>query len=172
MSVTHQRMALIFNEWARRYSEAPESFSSILDDQGKPVSDYGECCAIYFAKIGLEMDAAGLLPKEDRASAPAPHIMPTIGRIVYHRGSDGQIRPAIVTHVWGEFCINAMVFPKDSSDKEAGIKTSLTHADPAQEPGCLNSWHWMPYQIATAKTAVILAPTPPSTPEDISVSDK
>lgn len=86
---------------------------------------------------------------------PALHIMPTIGRIVYHRGYDKQIRPAIVTHVHSEFCINAQVFAKNGSDTEAGIKTSLTHADPEQEPGCLNSWYWMPYQITAAKAAAV-----------------
>lgn len=97
------------------------------------------------------------------------HITPTIGRIVLHRGKDGQIRPAIVTHVWGEFCINAQVFPKDNGDKEAGVKTSLTHADPEQEPGCLDSWHWMPYQKqqAAAGTSVHATPAAPAKPNTI-----
>ena len=62
MSITQQRMALIFNEWARRYSEAPESFALVVDAHGNPVANYGECCAVYFAQIATEMDAMGLLP--------------------------------------------------------------------------------------------------------------
>lgn len=76
------------------------------------------------------------------------HITPTVGRIVLYRGADGETRPAIVTRVHGPFCINANVFPRDHVDPEAGFKSSLTHADPAEEPGCKPSWHWMPYQLA------------------------
>ncbi len=76
------------------------------------------------------------------------HPMPTIGRTVLYRGKDGRIRPAIVTHVWGEFCINLEVFRKDTQDTEGGVYTSVTHADPEQEPGCMPSWHWMDYQKA------------------------
>ena len=68
MTTTQQRMAAIFNEWAKRYADDPDSFSKILDENGRPVSDYGECCAIYFAEIAGEMDAKGVLPKP----APAP----------------------------------------------------------------------------------------------------
>jgi hypothetical protein len=78
------------------------------------------------------------------------HINPTVGRIVLYRGSDGEIRPAIVTRVWGPFCINVQVFGRDGSDAEAGSKTSVTHADPVAEPRCAPSWHWMPYQLAQA----------------------
>jgi hypothetical protein len=89
-------------------------------------------------------------------------MKPTIGRIVHHRGNDGEIRPAIVTHVWGPLCLNLFVFPKDGSDKESGIKTSVTHADPAEEPGCLNSWNWMPYQVGQQqKTEAVIAATNP-----------
>lgn len=60
--IRHARMAAIFNEWARRYSEAPEEFGDILDENGKPVEDYGELCTHYFEKISREMDEAGDLP--------------------------------------------------------------------------------------------------------------
>ena len=69
MNTTQQRMTAIFNEWARRYAENPDDFRSILDEDGNPVADYGECCARYFEKIAAEMDAEGLLPTP--ASAPA-----------------------------------------------------------------------------------------------------
>lgn len=82
------------------------------------------------------------------------HPTPTIGRIVYYRGSDGFTRPAIVTAVHGQFSLNLYVFPKDSMDPVmGGIHENVTHADPEREPGCLNSWHWMPYQIDQAKKA-------------------
>lgn len=83
-----------------------------------------------------------------------PHIDPTIGRIVLYRGSDGHTRPAIVTHAHGPFCINAHVFGKNATDPETGVHTSVTHADPEQEPGCFPSWHWMPYQLGQAAKAV------------------
>lgn len=58
----NKRLAGIFNEWAKRYSERPEEFSEILDNEGKPISDYGESCAVYFQQIAKEMDEAGTLP--------------------------------------------------------------------------------------------------------------
>jgi len=67
-NITRERMTMIFNEWAKRYSESPDEFSDILDDEGNPVSDYGENCAIYFEKLANEMDNNGLLP------TPAPVI--------------------------------------------------------------------------------------------------
>lgn len=61
-TVTRKRMTLIFDEWARRYSENPDDFENILDENGNPVEGYGESCALYFAMIAQEMDANGLLP--------------------------------------------------------------------------------------------------------------
>lgn len=61
-TVTRKRMTLIFDEWARRYSENPDDFQNILDENGNPVEGYGESCALYFAMIAQEMDANGLLP--------------------------------------------------------------------------------------------------------------
>ena len=55
MSEKHQRMTIIFNEWAKRYSNNPELFTDILDEDGNPVSDYGECCAIYFTELEDEL---------------------------------------------------------------------------------------------------------------------
>jgi hypothetical protein len=63
MSVSQQRMAAIFNEWARRYAAEPQSFGPILDSAGKPVSDYGECAAAYFSQVEKDMDAKGQLPE-------------------------------------------------------------------------------------------------------------
>lgn len=66
MNTTQQQMTAIFNEWARRYADDPSSFSEMLGPDGRPVSDYGEACTLYFEKIAGELDAAGLLPR------PAP----------------------------------------------------------------------------------------------------
>jgi hypothetical protein len=72
MNTTQQRMTAIFNEWARRYAENPDEFGAILDADGKPVEDYGLCCALYFEKIADEMDAAGQLPRPGMVPKPAP----------------------------------------------------------------------------------------------------
>ena len=47
MNVTQQRMAAIFNEWAKRYAVSPSEFSEIIDENGNVVKDYGESCVIY-----------------------------------------------------------------------------------------------------------------------------
>ena len=62
-SHTKERMAKIFNEWAKRYSEEPEDFDDIFNEEGKPISDYGERATSYFETLANEMDRDGLLPK-------------------------------------------------------------------------------------------------------------
>jgi hypothetical protein len=74
------------------------------------------------------------------------HITPTIGRIVWYRGEDGNIRAAIVTAVHSNFSLNLYVFGSNKMDSDCCCKDNVTHADPEQEPGCFPSWHWMPYQ--------------------------
>jgi hypothetical protein len=80
-------------------------------------------------------------------------IEPTIGRIVYYRGQDGAIRPAIVVGVNGTFNLDLFVFGQNGMDTDCCFKGHVTHADPDVEPGCVPSWHWMPYQIGQAKKA-------------------
>ena len=63
LTVTERRMAIVFNEWAKRYAENPDEFSEILDADGKPVTDYGECCTHYFNRLAIELDGKGLLPR-------------------------------------------------------------------------------------------------------------
>jgi hypothetical protein len=46
----------IFNEWNSRYADNPELFSEQLDEDGKPVDDYGKACAIYFMKLCDELN--------------------------------------------------------------------------------------------------------------------
>lgn len=79
------------------------------------------------------------------------HITPTPGRIVWYRGADGEIRPAIVIKGNGPFNADLYVFPLNDKDVDWGFKWTVTHADPEQEPGCLQSWHWMPYQKQQAE---------------------
>lgn len=55
MTATEKQLEDIFNEWAKRYADNPAMFGEILDDNGRPVADYGRCCAIYFAKLAKEM---------------------------------------------------------------------------------------------------------------------
>jgi len=62
MTITETRMTMIFNEWASRYAKNPEAFGEILDDNGNPVSDYGESSMRYFNIIADDMDAENLLP--------------------------------------------------------------------------------------------------------------
>jgi hypothetical protein len=77
-------------------------------------------------------------------------IKPSIGRIVWYRGADGEIRAAIVTRVNSDFNVNLRVFGHSANDTDCGVIDSVTHADPEQEPGSFPSWHWMPYQKAQA----------------------
>jgi hypothetical protein len=55
MNISKQQMAAVFNEWAKRYSETPDAFGEILDENGKPVTDCGDVCAEYFSQIAKEM---------------------------------------------------------------------------------------------------------------------
>jgi len=63
MNVTQQRMAAIFNEWAKRYAVNPSEFSEIIDENGNVVKDYGESCVIYFEKLSKELYEKDLLPR-------------------------------------------------------------------------------------------------------------
>lgn len=89
-------------------------------------------------------------------------IIPTPGRIVWYRGADGEIRAAIVVRVNGQFNLNLYVFPLHGTDTDCCLKEGVTHADPEQEPSCLSSWHWMPYQKHQAEKHE--AALPPSHP--------
>lgn len=81
------------------------------------------------------------------------HIKPTLGRIVWYRGEDGEFRAAIITGVNSDFNVNLNVFGHHASDVQCGPKDSVTHANPEKEPLCFPSWGWMPYQLDQAKKA-------------------
>ena len=61
--MSEQQMAAVFNEWARRCAEAPETFTEILDQQGRPIPDYGLRAARTFAHIAAEMQARDAVPR-------------------------------------------------------------------------------------------------------------
>ena len=62
MTLEHQYLAAVFDEWAKRYAENPDEFGAILDDDGKPVEDYGLRCAIYFDHLVSELFAIKINP--------------------------------------------------------------------------------------------------------------
>ena len=73
MSITQTRMALIFDEWAKRYAENPEEFNSVLNADGNPSESYGESCALYFEQIAREMDADnGQFSEPTKTATPTP----------------------------------------------------------------------------------------------------
>jgi hypothetical protein len=55
MNITEERMAVVFNEWSKRYAKNPAGFSESLDDNGNPITGYGENCARYFTKLNKEL---------------------------------------------------------------------------------------------------------------------
>ena len=57
ITLGQEQMAAVFNEWAKRYAEDPDSFSKMLDASGNPIADYGERCARYFSELYVEMGA-------------------------------------------------------------------------------------------------------------------
>ncbi|SEG12561.1 hypothetical protein [Marinobacterium lutimaris] len=65
MNLTRSQLVAVFNEWATRYADNPDEFEEILDDDGVPVEDYGERCAVYIQKVAEEMEGSGILPLPD-----------------------------------------------------------------------------------------------------------
>jgi hypothetical protein len=65
-------MADVFNEWARQYAENPEAFTNCLDADGKPLTDYGARCEVFFQQVlkGLN-ERGGLVPKHFPQPSPA-----------------------------------------------------------------------------------------------------
>lgn len=61
MNIAQQRMSMIFDEWAKRFEEDPTKFDTILDDDGKVVTEYGERCTRCFEQIADDMK--DVLPK-------------------------------------------------------------------------------------------------------------
>ncbi len=55
MSIPAENLPCLFNEWAKRYSENPNSFGVILNESGQPISDYGEKCSKYIQILNKEL---------------------------------------------------------------------------------------------------------------------
>lgn len=56
-SIEKDKLVTIFNTWAKEYAEHPEKFTtSCLDENGKPLLDYGEACAAYFTTLHNTLD--------------------------------------------------------------------------------------------------------------------
>ena len=51
ITTTTENLSAAFTLWAERYANDPDSFTDVLDSNGKPVTDYGERCAAYLTKI-------------------------------------------------------------------------------------------------------------------------
>jgi hypothetical protein len=83
---------------------------------------------------------------------------PSIGRIVHYVMSaandqarhPGDHRPAIITRVWNDTCVNLQVFTDSINDCDEGLpgangvlwKSSATHDETGKAEG---SWHWPEY---------------------------
>lgn len=57
IEVNIDHLATAFNEWARRYADNPDEFGEILGDDGRPVADYGQRCAVYLSRLLVELSA-------------------------------------------------------------------------------------------------------------------
>lgn len=72
-------------------------------------------------------------------------MKPTIGRIVHFRadgalpGDTSAVRPAVVTRVWSDRCVNLEVFG-EPADTAARFPTSVEEGGP-ETP---RSWFWPP----------------------------
>lgn len=82
-------------------------------------------------------------------------ITPTVGRVVWYYPSvdsgKGQPYPAIITHVWGDACVNLSVQNDASYPLPAGETnpTSVALATDGESPAG-RTWAWMPYQTGQA----------------------
>lgn len=55
MKISKKQLAHLFDIWAQRYAEDPESFGQIIDESGNLILDYGDQCAEYFTKLYKEI---------------------------------------------------------------------------------------------------------------------
>lgn len=56
LSVSSDELALIFQEWDRRWRENPQEFTNIVTHLTKETPlTYGEKCAPYFIKLATEL---------------------------------------------------------------------------------------------------------------------
>jgi len=55
MTFTKAEVAIILNEWVRKFAETPEEFDELLDENGQPFTDYGSRGAEYFEVLYTEL---------------------------------------------------------------------------------------------------------------------
>lgn len=80
-------------------------------------------------------------------------IRPTVGRIVYFYAKlDIDPMPAIITAVWGDDCINAVIFDYNGRPLP-NPPTSITLVQPGEEkPDNSPFCEWMPYQTSGSRS--------------------
>ena len=54
--MSKNRLAQIFNQWIINYSQNPDGFTKLLDDNGYPIHDYGTLCAEYFTRLSKKFE--------------------------------------------------------------------------------------------------------------------
>ena len=69
---------------------------------------------------------------------------PSLGACVLFRGRDNRPRAAVVVQVHGRHCVGLYVYGESPEDEEIGHHSSVTLADPIEEPGCFPSWYFIP----------------------------
>lgn len=70
-------------------------------------------------------------------------MQPTIGRIVYVRvGGEDGIRPAFITKVWSDECVNLHVI-RDNGDGD-NVSEYITSSMYNESENLIGSWYWPP----------------------------
>lgn len=82
-------------------------------------------------------------------------IKPTVGRVVWFwnkKPVDATVQPqaAIVSHVWGDVCVNLAIFDPNGN-AVANPPTSIRLVQEGEDQPDFPHCTWMPYQIGQAK---------------------
>lgn len=80
-------------------------------------------------------------------------IKPTVGRIVlvHNRSSNGEPLPGIITKVWGDTCVNVVIFANDMKAVPATFVSSCHLVQPgAPTPVDGTYATWIPFQVGQA----------------------
>lgn len=75
---------------------------------------------------------------------------PSIGRVVHYvlpadSHHPGEARPAIITRVWGDTCVNLHVFLDGKNDYDNPQEHEWQTSRLLGEPGQQYSWFWPPF---------------------------
>ena len=111
-------------------------------------------CERYDMPLKVALRSAYLRGCEDMARVYREHPMeqkPSVGRIVHYTPADagntskpnkGQPYPAIITHVWGDTCVNLCVCADGSFPlgEPNDVPTSVNYS----ESGGERTWRWPP----------------------------